>query len=76
MPEADKATDEIKALENRRYRAMLDGDTAVLDALCSGHLIYTHLRATSTTSEAIFRKSARATTPTSKYPSGRSHPGR
>ncbi len=42
MPEADKATDEIKALENRRYRAMLDGDTCILDALCSDHLIYTH----------------------------------
>jgi hypothetical protein len=42
MLEKDAAINEIKALEDRRYRAMLDGDTAVLDALCSGDLIYTH----------------------------------
>jgi ketosteroid isomerase-like protein len=33
---------EIKTLEDRRYRAMIDGDTAVLDELCSDDLIYTH----------------------------------
>jgi hypothetical protein len=37
--------DEIKALEDRRYRAMLAGDTAVLDELCSDDLIYTHSKA-------------------------------
>ena len=42
MPDAALAINEIKALEDRRYRAMLDGDTAVLDALCSDDLIYTH----------------------------------
>ena len=42
MPDADVAINEIKALEDRRYRAMLDGDTAVLDALFSDDLIYTH----------------------------------
>jgi hypothetical protein len=42
MRHADLAINEIKALEDRRYRAMLDGDTAVLDALCSDDLIYTH----------------------------------
>jgi ketosteroid isomerase-like protein len=42
MPDADLAINEIKALEDRRYRAMLDGDIAVLDALCSDDLIYTH----------------------------------
>jgi Domain of unknown function (DUF4440) len=42
MPKEAVAINEIKALEDRRYQAMLDGDTAVLDALCSGDLIYTH----------------------------------
>ena len=42
MPDAALAINEIKALEDRRYRAMLDGDTAVLDELCSDDLIYTH----------------------------------
>jgi hypothetical protein len=42
MPDADIAINEIEALEDRRYRAMLDGDTAVLDGLCSDDLIYTH----------------------------------
>jgi hypothetical protein len=41
----DAAIDEIKALEDRRYRAMLAGDTAVLDELCSDDLIYTHSKA-------------------------------
>jgi hypothetical protein len=35
----------IKALEDRRYSAMLAGDTAVLDELCSDDLIYTHSKA-------------------------------
>ena len=42
MPKEDLAINEIKALEDRRYQAMLDSDTATLDALCSGDLIYTH----------------------------------
>jgi hypothetical protein len=42
MPNEDVAISEIKTLEDRRYQAMLDGDIAVLDALCSGDLIYTH----------------------------------
>jgi hypothetical protein len=42
MPKEDVAINNIKALEDRRYQAMLDGDTAILDALCSGDLIYTH----------------------------------
>ena len=39
------AIDEIKALEDRRYRAMLAADTAVLNELCSDDLIYTHSKA-------------------------------
>jgi ketosteroid isomerase-like protein len=45
MAKDDAATDEIKALEDRRYQAMLAGDTAVLDELCSDNLIYTHSKA-------------------------------
>jgi hypothetical protein len=41
----DAAIDEIKGLEDRRYRAMLAGDTTVLDELCSDDLIYTHSKA-------------------------------
>jgi hypothetical protein len=42
QPKHDVAIDEIKALEERRYRAMIAGDAAVLDELCSDNLIYTH----------------------------------
>ena len=42
QPKRDVAIDEIKALEERRYRAMIAGDAAVLDELCSDDLIYTH----------------------------------
>jgi hypothetical protein len=45
MPKDRTAIDEIKALEDRRYQAMLAGDTAVLDELCSDNLIYTHSKA-------------------------------
>ena len=45
MPSDDEAIDEIKALEDRRYRAMLAGDAAALDELCSDDLIYTHSKA-------------------------------
>jgi len=37
----DLAVKKIQALEDR-YRAMIDGDIAVLDELCSDDLIYTH----------------------------------
>ena len=45
MQKDDAAIEEIKVLEDRRYRAMLAGDTAVLDELCSDDLIYTHSKA-------------------------------
>jgi Domain of unknown function (DUF4440) len=38
-------SDEIKALGDRRYEAMLAGNIAVLDELCSDDLIYNHLKA-------------------------------
>jgi len=45
QPRDDAAIDEIKGLEDGRYRAMLAGDAAVLDELCSDDLIYTHSKA-------------------------------
>ena len=45
MPKNEAAIAEINALEDRRYRAMLAGDVAVLDELCSDDLIYTHSKA-------------------------------
>ena len=41
----DTAREKIKALEDKRYRAMIAGDVAVLDELCSDDLIYTHSKA-------------------------------
>ena len=35
MPNDDAAIDEITALENKRYRTMIAGDTVVLNELCS-----------------------------------------
>ena len=54
----------IKALEDRRYRAMIAGDAAVLDELCSDDLIYTHSKGATTTSGVISTKSAPAILPT------------
>jgi hypothetical protein len=45
QPKHDEAIEEIKALEDRRYRAMLAGDTAMLNELCSDDLFYTHSKA-------------------------------
>ena len=45
VPQNTAAVDEIKALEDRRYRAMLTGDVAALNDLCSDDLIYTHSKA-------------------------------
>ena len=45
MPKNEAAIAEIKALEDRRYSAILAGDMAVLDELCSDDLIYTHSKA-------------------------------
>jgi ketosteroid isomerase-like protein len=55
MPRDDTAN-EIKALEDRRYRAMLAGDVAALDELCSDDLIYTHSKADSDDKRSYLRK--------------------
>ena len=47
MHDADLAINEIKALERRRHQGMIDGDTTVLDELCSVDLIHTHFTTTS-----------------------------
>ena len=52
MVSEDAAIDKIKVLEARRYQAMLDGDTTILDALCSDDLIYRTPGATTMTSRA------------------------
>src|ERR1700690_2629227 len=42
MGTADKTPAAVSVLEQRRYRAMLDADLGVLDALLAESLIYTH----------------------------------
>ena len=42
MPNANGPVNEIQALEERRYRAMIEGDVVVLGEICSNDLIYTH----------------------------------
>ena len=66
MPKSDVAIAEIKALEDRRYSAMLAGDMAVLDELCSDDLIYTHSKADHDDKRSYLHKSAPATLPTSR----------
>jgi ketosteroid isomerase-like protein len=66
MSDADIAINEIKALEDRRYRAMIDGDTAVLDELCSDDLIYTHSKGDHDDKRAISTRSTPATSLTSR----------
>ena len=56
MPDADVAINEIEALEDRRYRAMIDGDIAVLDELCSDDLIYTHSKGDHDDKRSYLRK--------------------
>jgi len=38
----DAITREIRALEDQRYKAMVDGDLATLDRLLGDGLVYTH----------------------------------
>jgi hypothetical protein len=52
----DAPIDEIKGLEDRRYRAMLAGDMAVLDELCLDDLIYIHSKADSDDKRSYLHK--------------------
>jgi ketosteroid isomerase-like protein len=56
QPRHDAAIEEIKALEDKRYSAMLAGDAAVLDELCSDDLIYTHSKADFDDKRSYLRK--------------------
>ncbi len=42
MAPTDGIQHEIRALEDRRYRAMIDGDVAALETLLGDDLVYTH----------------------------------
>ena len=42
MAPTDGIQHEIRALEDRRYRAMIDGDVAALEMLLGDDLVYTH----------------------------------
>jgi ketosteroid isomerase-like protein len=44
---SDAIKQQIKALEDQRYQAMIDSDFATLDKLLGDHLIYTHSTAQS-----------------------------
>ena len=66
QPKHDVAIGEIKALEDRRYRAMIAGDTAALDELCSDDLIYTHSKADHDDKASYLQKVGPATLPTSR----------
>src|SRR6478735_2780783 len=52
----DAAIEEIKALEDKRYRAMIAGDVAALNDLCSDDLIYTHSKADYDDKQSYLRK--------------------
>jgi hypothetical protein len=47
---------QILAAEDRRYRAMQDGDLATLDELCADELSYTHSSCTRDTKAEYFGK--------------------
>jgi ketosteroid isomerase-like protein len=42
MTAHEDVADEIRALEDRRYQAMADGDVAALDGLFASDFVYTH----------------------------------
>ncbi|WP_329138504.1 nuclear transport factor 2 family protein [Streptomyces sp. NBC_01476] len=46
----------IRALEDERYQAMLDGDLPALERLCAGELVYTHSNAERDTKESYLDK--------------------
>ena len=45
-PMADRIKAAIRELEARRYRAMIEADTAALETLLADTLVYTHSNAT------------------------------
>jgi ketosteroid isomerase-like protein len=53
---AQNDLEEIRALENRRYQAMTDGDVGTLAELCAEDLVYTHSNAERDTKDSYLRK--------------------
>jgi ketosteroid isomerase-like protein len=52
------STETILALEDRRYRAMIDADLAALDELCAPNLRYAHTTGEYDTKESYLKKVA------------------
>lgn len=64
--QAPTATTEIKTLEDRRYKAMLNNDVATLDQLLSDKLVYTHSNGQRDTKGSIWATSDRVISSTSQ----------
>lgn len=56
MTAAENDLQEIRALEERRYQAMTDGDVDTLAELCAGDLVYTHSKAERDTKDSYLKK--------------------
>ncbi len=58
MTMQQEVADQIRALEDRRYQAMTDGDVAALDRLFAADLVYTHSDATSDSKQSYLDRLA------------------
>lgn len=54
----EDVADQIRALENRRYQALTDGDVAALEELFADDLVYTHSDAKTDTKRSFLAKLA------------------
>jgi ketosteroid isomerase-like protein len=58
MTAHEDVADQIRALEDRRYQAVTDGDVAALDELFAADLVYTHSDAATDTKQSYLDKLA------------------
>jgi ketosteroid isomerase-like protein len=58
MTAHEDVADEIRALEDRRYQAMTDGDVGTLDELFAADLVYTHSDTKTDTKQSYLDKLA------------------
>jgi ketosteroid isomerase-like protein len=58
MTAHEDVVDQIRALEDRRYQAMTDGDVAALEELFAADLVYTHSDAKTDTKQSYLDKLA------------------
>jgi len=58
MTAHEDVADQIRALEDRRYQAMTDGDVGTLDELFAADLVYTHSDARADTKQSYLDKLA------------------